>query len=328
MAEINELTLLVFRDELRKLAAVNPRLGSAATLGVLGTLGGAGIGAFMHKRHPEDGESTLGAAARGAAIGGLGGASMGALLPEAARKAVSRFGLRELHAATGYMPEGESLRSLHAGSFPARAERVQAQRALNKAQLEGGNVAKAQKHLDRKLEAEDAARKAEEWGMTSLPGLAKSVKQHGLLPTMGRGFRAQMSGAHPLNKALMLGFPALGVAQALHDPNLRESGRSGEEVGYQGGQLVGGVLGGMLPFGVGQVLQEGVGRVGRFAGRGVDVVRGRIHPRERKEPPNPFRSYGPHPADSSDLTKAPGEGSPSETIMTARASGTHPESAV
>lgn len=316
MPEIDALMMQVFRAEVLKTAGLNTRMGAGAVLGVLGAAGGAGAG-YLRNRMSGDPEagSPLGAAARGAVLGGIGGAGLGAALPAAARGAVTRFGLREAHGLTGYLPKGESLRSIRAGSYDAERAAVQAGRALHGAQLTGGDVGKATKNLGRAQDAVRAARDAQDWGMTSIPGIAKAVKTHGLLPTIGRGARAQFSGTNPVNKALMLGLPAVGMVQAARSPELQGTGR-GESIGYQGGQLVGGLAGGLLPFGVGQVFQEGTGRIGRLAGRAVDAVRGKL----RKELPE-----GPHPSMSSDLTQSGGQAVPSEVVMTSRAMGIPPE---
>lgn len=316
MPEIDALTMQVFRAEVLKTAGVNTRMGSSAVLGLLGAAGGAGAG-YLRNRLSGDPEagSPWGSAARGALVGGLGGAGVGAALPSAARGALTRFGLREAHGLTGYLPKGETLRSIRAGSYDAERAAIQAQRALHGAQLTGGDVGKATKAVARAQDAVKATRDAQEWGLTSIPGIAKSVKNNGLLPTIGRGARAQFSGTGHVNKALMLGLPAVGLVQAARSPELQGAGR-GEAIGYQGGQIVGGLAGGLLPFGAGQVLQEGVGRAGRRVGRTFDAVRGKL----RKEP-----EMGPHPSMSSDLTQAGGQGVPSEVVMTPRAMGIPPE---
>lgn len=337
MPEIDALVMQVFRDEVLKTAGVNTRLGAGATLGLLGAAGGAGIGYLRNRlsNEPQEG-SPLGSAARGALLGGLGGAGMGAVLPSSARAAVSRFGMRELHGVTGYTPKGESLRSMHAGAFPAQAAEVQAARGLERvrqgvvpeqglldrahAALFGApdHLADAEKTLARAQKGRQAAEAAQDWGMTSLPGIAKSVKKNGLLPTIARGARAQFSGTGHTNKALMVGLPALGLVQAARAPELQGAGR-GEALGHQGGQLVGGLAGGLLPFGAGMVLQEGTGRAGRAAGRAFDAVRGKL-----RKAPSP-ESLGPHPAMSSDLTQAGGQAVPSEVVMSSRAMGLPPE---
>jgi len=325
MTRMNESMMQSFADELKKLARVNPRVGSAATLGVLGALTGGGVNYLRHLTGGNPEESGTGAAARGALAGGLGGLGIGAALPLRARQAVSRFGLRELHGLTGHMPEGETLRTMHAGAYPSEVAAVKARRAVLKAQRSGAPeaVEQASKEWGRAQDALKATRSAEEWGLTNLPGVVKSMKAHGILPTVYRGAHAQIAGASPASKALMLGLPALGVAQAALSP--APDGGKGEQLGYTTGTLVGGLASGLMPFGAGQVLQEATGHLGRAAGKGVDIAAGKLF--HKNAPPN-FRSYGPHPVEASDLTKGPGQSTPSETIMTARASGYPPETQV
>lgn len=325
MTYLNETMVHGFSAELKKLAAVNPRLGSAVTLGVLGALGGGGANYLRHHFFDAPDAETSGgrAFAQGALAGGLGGAGLGALLPSGARKAMSRFGMRELHGLTGYMPEGETLRSIHAGAYPAEVAEAQARRAAHKAY--GGGSAKeiesAFGGLHRAQDALQAARGAEEWGLTNLPGVLRSMKAHGVLPTISRGAKAQIAGVHPLNKALMVGLPAAGVAQAALSKPPEGSGK-GEALGYTGGQLAGGLAAGLMPFGAGQVFQEATGHAGRVLGKGVDIVAGKLY---NKNAPSKFREYGPHPVEASDLTKGQGQSTPSETIMTSRAQGYPPE---
>jgi len=319
MPRLTEEVLLSFLYELKKTAAVNPRLGASATLGVLGALGGAGAG-YLKNRMSDDPKSSTHAALQGAALGALGGAGTGAALPAAARGALSRFGMRELHGLTGFLPKGETLRSIRGGAYDAERNAVQASRALHAARLSGGDVAKAQDALGRAQRSASAARRAEDWGLTSIPGVAKAIRDKGLLPTVTRGAQAQFSGSSAVNKALMVGLPALGVVQAARAPE--EEGMSrGQALGHQGGQLLGGLIGGALPFGAGFAVQEAAGRAGKTLGRAVDLARGHLGKPKKLD----FRSYGPNPPMSSDLTQAQGQVVPSEVITTARANGTPPE---
>lgn len=294
--------LAAFEEQMLK-AAISPLASASATLGVLG----AGVGgAREYMKAKEEGQGTGGAlrnALSGAATGGLLGAGAGAglhaLKPDVAGS-IGRFGQRQVHALTGWTPQGGIRAGLRDGAFDA-AERLHAAQK-NLSELHGGSallragkalpaghafhgktlqeissaLPDVQKELTRAHEGYEAMNKAESMGLTSIPGVFRSVKEHGLLPTIGAGFNAQIKGTSGMDKALQLGLPALGMASALRGgagPDEEGRGRA-ERVGEQVGQLVGGIAGSPVPV-VGQMLLgEGAGRVGRFAGKMVDRFSG------------------------------------------------------
>lgn len=83
-------------DELEKIAGVSAglgRLGGAA----IGSLAGGLIGS-------QTGQDPTAGAVRGALLGGVGGFAGGQFLTRAGQRQAQRFGQRQLHGVTGYMP--------------------------------------------------------------------------------------------------------------------------------------------------------------------------------------------------------------------------------
>jgi hypothetical protein len=197
--------------------------------------------------------------------------------------ALSRFGQRQLHSVSGWTPKG-GLEPLRMASY--------------------GTTGRAR----------EALQKAEGMGLTSLPGVAKAVGQHGLLPVLRTGAEAQWHGMSPGWKAVSVGAPALGLANsALREPT---PGSSKEEsVGHDLGNLVGGIAGAPMPIIGSAVLGEGFGQVGKYIGRGVHSARKAL------SPVNGLHPHGTFPRQSTDLTQETGQAAPSETIVTSRASG-------
>lgn len=149
---------------------------------------------------------------------------------------------------------------------------------------------------------------------TSLPGFVRQVREKGLVGAVGAGAKHQLQNAGMTERALMVGLPALGVASELHRPDASAQGEKSKEerVGKQVGGLVGGLAGGAMPIAGGLVLGEGFGRAGAAVGRGVHRVRGALK--------NTLHPHGPHPT-STDPTMGQGQGVPTETVMSDRASG-------
>lgn len=279
----------------------NP-LGAAVTMGV----GGGLYGAYKNYSNARESGADVGTAlregARGAAIGtaagGAAGAGLGAVAPGAAG-AVSRFGQRQLHSLTGWKPSG-GLHSIRAGAYDARQalhgaqqsahelghfdnamrgaphsltdESMQRLKALSPTDLAAHRTA-VNAQLGKAQRAASAAERAEQMGLTSIPGVVKSIKNHGLVPTAVAGAAEQWHSGSNLDKALSFGLPAYGMANAIRgngDPSLGQA----EGVGQQAGEVVGGLVGAPLPF-IGQMaLQEGMGRIGKGVGKLVDRVRG------------------------------------------------------
>ena len=274
----------------------------------LGMLGGAAIGAAKGGKAQYDaarqsGQSALGAAGhsvggalvgavRGAGTGAMVGAGAGALAGVAAptqllrgTRALSQvkntvgsaanFGQRQVHGFTGWRPGGstKSLERIGGGAADARG-------ALGKA-VAGGDAAaigKAKGTLQ-------AAEQAQSMGLTSLPGVARSMKDNGILPTVAAGAKEQWKGSSNKMKALMVGLPALSVANIARKGETENGKGKGERIG----RTIGGTLGlGMAPLSLGAstVLGAGLERAGGLVGRGIDALRGK-RPQVPQEPSPP-----------------------------------------
>jgi hypothetical protein len=287
------------------LHAVQAGLGTGLGLGALGgaAIGAAKGGKAQYDLARQNGQGVLGAAAhsaggalvgaaRGAGKGALVGAGMGALggavaptqllrgtraLSQAKNVAgdVANFGQRQVHGFTGWRPGGStaSIERIGGGAADARG-------ALAKALKSGDPSA-----VGRARSALQSSEKAQAMGLTSLPGLAKSVKDNGVLPTVAAGMKDQWRNSSGKMKALMVGAPALSVASTLRkDESVKGQGK-GERIG----RTLGGALGyGMAPLSLGASTALGVGleRTGGLVGKGIDALRGK-RPQVPQEPSRP-----------------------------------------
>ncbi len=315
---LTECLMRGFRDELQKeaapvlgavfshlrrpgtLHAMQAGMGSGLGLGIGAgaAVGAAGGGSAAYRDARDRGEGRVssavravggaaGGAVRGAATGALVGATGGALAGAArptnvisATRSLSRgtgrasglsnFGQRQVHSLTGWRPGGStgSIEQIGAGAATAR-------QALDKAFANGENLVPHAKMLEQ-------AEKSQRMGLTSLPGLARSVRDNGLLPTVGQGIRDQWSQSRPWEKALMVGAPAISTAATLasDDPG------QGERLG----RVAGGTLGlAAAPRSLagGAVLGAGLERAGGAVGSLVDRLRARRAqvPPEYRPPP-------------------------------------------
>jgi hypothetical protein len=176
----------------------------------------------------------------------------------------SRFGQRQVHSLTGWTPGGtaKSIESIGAGAaVPRRA-------------LENTKATWDPKELVRGQAALKATEKAQEMGLTSLPGIAKSIGREGLLPTAKAGLHAGWAGASPRMKALMVGLPAMQAVQTLRAPGGEDGQGMGK--GERIGRLAGGTLGTMaapLSLAGSLALSSALERGGGAIGKGVDRVR-------------------------------------------------------
>lgn len=260
-------------------------------LGVGAAAGGALGGVKSYRRAREEGQgvsSSLGSAlggaasgavrggATGALVGGGAGALAGAAAPKEIAKAtrdlakkdtrlagLSRFGQRQVHSVTGWKPglTNRSVEEIGAGARGARDALAAA-----KASKDPAAIAKATK-------GSGLAEKTQRLGMTSLPGLAKRVKEDGLLPTLGTGMKEQWQSSGTAGKALMVGLPAMGIANTSRGRD--EAGRGKAETI---GRLAGGTVGMMaapLSLTGSMLLGTGLERAGGAIGKGVDRLRGR-----------------------------------------------------
>lgn len=287
------------------LHAVQAGLGSGLGLGLLGgaAVGAARGGKAQYEAARAHGEGVVGAAGRGlaggltGAIGGAGkgalagavlGTAGGALAPTQLLRGTrvlskapglvgdaANFGQRQVHSITGWRPGGatSSIERIGAGAAGARKE-------LGKA-VSAGNPAAT----ERARSALKASEKAQAMGLTSLPGLGKSLKDNGILPTVAAGAKEQWQGSSGKMKALMVGLPTASVGNTLLSRDTEGGPGKGERIG----RTLGGTLGyGMAPLslGAGTLLGAGLERAGGLAGRGVDKLRGK-RPQVPQEPSRP-----------------------------------------
>jgi hypothetical protein len=349
MSIIDETVLQSFREGLRKEAVSQtaatmfehavPRLRNVGSLGGIGALGGALTGAAAGgARHyheaREQGASVggsllggLGGAVSGAAKGGLIGAGLGAGAGALAKGDLSRlgdrsglvgagarFGQRQVHSLTGNLSPQELI-GVRGGAYGA-------QQSLRRA-AQGVASATTPKAFEKAHSVEQRAAKAlratadatglrTNMDLTSLPGYAKAVKEHGVGKVLATGAREQIANSPPALAALMIGAPVVGAGKALLGPDeVDAQGRGrGERVGEELGRAVGGVAGGVMPV-VGQGVVGGVlGKAGKLVGRGVDKLRPHL-----STPGMTPRTLEP----------SEGQHTPSERVMSPNAAGQAPE---
>lgn len=209
--------------------------------------------------------------------------------------AASRFGQRQLHALTGHVPEG-GLRAIRAGAYGAEQNLA---RALKSAP---GDVAAASKGLA-------AAQKAEQMGLTSIPGFAKSLAKDPK-GTLRTGAAEQWHNMPGWAKAVTVGLPALDVGHALATPDNPDGPGKGERIGRGLAGAAAGLTMGAIPMTTGILAQGAVAGLGGRLGRGVDAVR--------------RRASGGISAPR-DNTPYNGEHVPFERVISDRAAGIPPE---
>lgn len=193
---------------------------------------------------------------------------------------VSRFGKRQAHSVTGWVPKGAdkvtALREMGAGAAPALKRVAEAEKAL----ASGGRgaakeLASARKHLA-------AAKEVEQLGATSVPGYIKALtKKPG--KTLSSGAREAWHGTGTgvggaLGKAGLVGLPGAAVAsEAMRPAEEGEKGR-GERVGRALGGLAFGLtsmpIAGATALGTG--LTAGAGLAGRGLGKAVKKGKRRV----------------------------------------------------
>lgn len=290
-------------------------LGGAGALGgvgaAVGALGGAGIqGVRAYRAAREEGADVrgsllrgaggaLGGAQRGGTIGAVLGAGAGALggavspgAAEGVRQALTgtkggvgaaaRFGQRQVHAVTGWKPvpgDNSSIRQIGAGAQGA-ADRLKG--TVDQANKLHG-VGASGRSLDKAVGAVEGARKgygaavrSEQMGLTSLPGYAQSMKEHGVLPTMSAGFKEQWHGMSPAWKAVMIGAPLAEAAHQAATPDQEGGPGKGERVAKGLAHAVVGSTMGAIPMTASNMLLSPMaGGVGGAVGKGIDFVRRR-----------------------------------------------------
>ncbi len=221
--------------------------GAGLGLGGLGgaVLGGGVSGVRAYSDARDQGSSTAGAALRGlggalpgAAIGGLAGMGLGSAagLASGARGAelskalsgrqdllgkASRFGQRQVHGLTDALPAGHgsrqaALEAIGAGAAPARARVEAATKGIRDA-ISGTDVKAMRKAIDAHTTAETSlrhAQKAEDLGLTSVPGYVRSLLKNPVETAKTVAGDQWHSGGIG-HKALTFGMPALGVVEAV-----------------------------------------------------------------------------------------------------------------
>lgn len=287
---------------------ISSALGAIGAGGGVGALAGGVLGAAVKggRKFKEDraqGASVtealggslghaLAGAGRGALVGGAIGAgtggAVGAINPAAGnrfRAALSKmpgadFGQRQVHTFTGWKPEG-GLAAIGHGAAPRLGAVRQAEQELFAARGGQGKrslvdrvtgrsaVRGAEKRVENARAAYDAGRKAEEMGLTSLPGYAKALRDRPVGEVLRTAVNDQWKGMSPAMKGLTVGLPALELAGALGSSNEPdEQGRSkGERIGRSLAQTAGGFLLSPLTMTGQMVAGTALSRAGGSAGR-------------------------------------------------------------
>lgn len=307
--------------------AMGAGLGSGLGLGLgAGALvGGARGGKDAYEAARERGSSAPGAAlsalggglggavrgaGKGAIIGAGSGLALGAASPSkvlSSTKLLSRmgnslgslsnFGQRQVHSVTGWKPGGaaSSVERIGAGAAPARRELA----ALGKDLSSGAGVPVGK--LQQASKSLAAADKAQEMGLTSLPGYAKSMKTNGVLPTAAAGLKSQWASAGGKGKALMVGLPALAAVNAARAPEGDGAPGRAERVGRVVGSTVGG-LAAPLSLTGSLALSTALERAGGAAGKGVDKLRGKRSVQQSQVQQEPSRPPASEPGDTGQHT--------------------------
>lgn len=314
-------------------------LGAGAGMGAaVGGLAGTAIGAAQayRARRAEGGSvlqgvgSGVGGALEGAKKGLIGGAALGgavgALRPAYAEaltphlRAASHFGQRQVHTLTGVGDAGY-VRSIGAGSHEA-AQRFQAAQKARQVALSGAHpelYASARTEFEQARRALDASRKAEDMGLTSLPGYVKALARDpkGALQA---GFGEQWHQGGAGTKALLFGLPAAMAASELAHGGKDEEGHGRfERAGKSLGQGLA-YSAGPLSIAGQSVLDPLLGGAGDKAGKFVDRSLARLQ--QRRHPPGSRSRIAAAPAPE----PAGGDSQPEGYIWSDRAAGNVPES--
>ena len=238
--------------------------------------------------------------------------------------ALSRFGQRQVHGLTGWTPKGfmnpEGIRGMRAGAFDAAERMSAAERSVAPGvgkyrpglvdRVLRRNPEEVQKRVARAgheemvgaRKAYQSAQKAEDMGLTSLPGYARALANHPV-DALRSGFAEQWHGMGPGGKALVVGLPGMGVASELSKPGEPDGPGRFERAGTRLGELAYAM--GPLPLSGQLALGAGAGSLAKRMGKLFD----------RKKP-----VVGSLPAPPS-LEPAGGEVAPAEQLISDRALG-------
>lgn len=270
--------------------------------GLLGAGVGTGIGAVRGYQEAKaqgasGGQAALSALGKGvhggltgtavgAGLGGVAGLAGGEAATGMAKKLVAgknslagaaRFGERQVHSLTGAVPSGyasrgEAMGAMQAGAYPARERLDAAKKGLEAAWTGDGKPGALHKAVKEHVGAAkhlEVAQKAEDMGLTSVPGYLKSLATNPV-DTLKTGLKEQWHSGGLGSKAIMFGLPAADMASQLgkaDDPQGQGRGRF-ERFGRAAGQMALGAapipLAGQLALGV------GAGSLGGLVGAGVD----------------------------------------------------------
>lgn len=327
-----------FHAELEKLAIdYHAMLGGAGAGGGVGALvggvGGGLIGGVRSYRKTRREGGTVGQGLASSAGGTLHGAGTGALLGAGAGAvaggmaphlvsglpaqagvtgAFGRFGQRQVHGVTGWLPTKgvpSSLESIRGGAYAARKAQGEAGKALETARLgtDAGAIAKAERAHTKATASFNASDTAQTMGLTNVPGYAKKLFSHPLQTARASAAEQWHSGGIG-SKALLVGFPAVSTIGAIRAHEQPTGKGKGENIGRELGSTVGGVLTSPLPLVTGGAVQSAFARAGGTVGRGVDRLRGR---RPGQLAPAPENVAGQHV--------------PTERVMSPSAAGQRPE---
>ena len=211
MFENNDAAMGAFNAELEKLGvgALARRIGQRALagggLGALTASGGAALGAAAggvrgYRQAAAEGQpgamGALRGGLRGAALGGAAGLAAGTAAGAAGGKAtqrlvsrigakkgpmgpVTRFGQRQVHSVTGALPAAasrrEALRSMGAGIGEMEKRIAETKKRLRGMATGDPKRARAARELQSLQKGLQYGQRAEELGMTSVPGLFRAV---------------------------------------------------------------------------------------------------------------------------------------------------------
>lgn len=277
-------------------------------MGVGGVVGG-GYGAIKGYHEARDQGATAGQAAMAGLGGAVTGGGKGALIgagtgavagaahhvanPVAAEKlrssltnhsSFARFGQRQAHGLTGYTPEG-GLAAIRHGAAPrleavthakgqvARADAGEDVRSMGQKILGRDSKTVAKNQLESAEASHAAAQKAEDMGLTSIPGYVRSLKNNGVGNTLKASLKDQWAGSSLGMKGLMVGLPAAELGHAaFQDPNtLNERGRTrGQAVGEAAAGLGSGLFMSPLPVVTQMLSSVPTMAAGRQMGKVVD----------------------------------------------------------
>lgn len=297
-----------FREERAQGASVTEALGGSLAHG----MAGAGKGALI-----------------GGALGAGAGGAVGSINPAAGEKFRNAlknlpgadFGQRQVHTFTGWKPKGGlgeighgatprlgAVRQAEQELFAARAGKGKASlvdRAVGRSAVQG-----AEKRVENARAAYDAGRKAEDMGLTSIPGYAKALKDRPVGEVLRTAVNDQWKGMSPAMKALTVGLPAAELAGAVRSKNEPDAqgATKGERIGRSLAQTAGGFLLSPLTMTGQMVAGTALSRAGGAAGRAASRRR-------------PGKILPPPPPGPADLTADSGQAVAGERHISDRAGG-------